>query len=484
MIYTTVVSFALGIFLDEALGLGWQSILLLLTLGLLISGLLLKESRYFAKVSLLIFIFISLGVWRMSFTHTALDDVLIKQIGENISLVGKVAREPDIRDNNVRYIVDLYDYESNALLVANRFPEFKYGDEIKFEGKLQLPKNFEGEAGIGFDYIKYLSKDGVHFLIYYPEIASAKRGGNSIVSYLYDLKNIFVEKISETVVEPNTSLLSGLIFGVKQSLGSELLEKFKDSGLIHIVVLSGYNITIIAWAINSFFSRFGSRNFGFSMSALCIGLFAIMVGLGATVIRASIMALIAILARFLGRPADALRWLFIAGGLMLLYNPLSLVRDPSFQLSFMATLGLIIFSPFVFSFITKKLPFISEKFALREIIASTIAVQVFILPLLIKMSGAISIISFIVNPLVLPLVPYAMAFGALAGAFGIIAKIISWPFGIMAYFLTEIIIKIVEASSSLPFATMQIDTLPFYAILIWYALYGLLYLKMKDKVGL
>ena len=72
-----------------------------------------------------------------------------------------------------------------------------------------------------------------------------------------------------------------------------------------------------------------------------------MVGWGAAVVRAVIMSLISILALYLGRPSDALRWLFIAGLLMLAWNPLILFHDPSFQLSFMATLGLILFSEII-----------------------------------------------------------------------------------------------------------------------------------------
>ncbi len=212
-----------------------------------------------------------------------------------------------------------------------------------------------------------------------------------------------------------------------------------------------------------------------------------MVGLGATVIRACVMALIAILARFLGRPADALRWLFIAGLLMLLWNPLILFYDPSFQLSFMATLGLIIFSPFVYKFISesKLRKFIPQKFALREIVSSTLAVQFFILPLLIKMSGFVSIISFLVNPIVLPLVPWAMGFGALTGGLGIlpfVGQILSWPFGIISYLITQIIISITELSSKISLATLQTGSISLWLIFIWYLAYGFLYFKTRNKI--
>jgi len=348
-----------------------------------------------------------------------------------------------------------------------------------------LPKNFKNKNGAEFNYVSYLSKDNIHFIIYKPKIEKIGSGaGNKIISSLYSLKNVFIENISRVVPEPNSSLLGGLIFGAKQSLGQTLLNDFREVGLIHIVVLSGYNITIIAAGIFFVTSFFGKRKLGFIISAISIALFAVMVGLGATVIRASIMALIAILARFLGRPADALRWLFIAGFLMILWNPLILFYDPSFQLSFMAALGLILFSPFIFSFISKHKfqKFIPEKFGLREIISATLAVQFFVLPLLIRMSGFVSIVSFIINPLILPLVPFAMALGALTGALGIISQIVSWPFGILSYFITQIIISTTEFGASLPFATFQIGALPLWIIFLWYVGYFFLFKKLNTSL--
>lgn len=386
MIYPTVISFALGILLQEVFGFGLTAGFFVLLLVAIVALVIWKENKFVAKRILIIGFALLLGLARMGVVNTEPDPALLELVGQKVVVEARVADEPDVRDTNTRYIASPEGNKSKILLVAERYPELEYGDKIKFTGRLDLPQNFTSENGTEFDYISFLSKDRVHFLVWYPEIEILEKGGRGLVSSLYAFKNIFVEKIAQVVPEPNSSLLAGLIFGVKQSLGSDLLEKFREVGLIHIVVLSGYNIMIIAYAVNLGASRIGSRNKGFFISAVVIALFAIMVGLGATVVRASIMALIAILARFLGRPADALRWLFIAGMAMLLWNPLSLVRDPSFQLSFMATLGLIIFSPFVYSFISKRLSFITEKLALREIVASTLAVQIFILPLLIRHS--------------------------------------------------------------------------------------------------
>ncbi|OHA93710.1 MAG: hypothetical protein A3E02_01540 [Candidatus Zambryskibacteria bacterium RIFCSPHIGHO2_12_FULL_38_34] len=485
MIYPFVVSFTIGIVFEEIFHFGWSIGFFVLILSSVLTLVIWRDNSKLAKIFFIVGIALCLGVLRMAFLDVSPDQSLSQSIGQKISFEVAILEEPDVRDTSARYTVRPISSKSLVLLIANRFPEFQYGDKVKVSGKLDLPKNFESDNGVEFDYISYLSKDKIHFLIYYPQIEKIGSGeGNKTISFLYSIKNIFIEKISAVVPEPNSSLLGGVIFGVKQSLGQELLDDFKKAGLIHIVVLSGYNITIIAIGIFYLASFLGKRNIGFAISAVSIILFAVMVGLGATVIRACIMALIAILARFLGRPADALRWLFIAGFFMLIWNPLILFYDPSFQLSFMATLGLILFSPLILSFISehKFQKFITTKFGLREIVSSTLAVQFFVLPILIRMSGFVSLISFIINPIVLPLVPWAMALGATTGALGIFSQISSWPFGALSYLLTQIIISITEFGARVPFATISIGALPLWVVFIWYLGYAILFYKINKKL--
>ena len=499
MIYSFVVSFALGIIFESIFSMGWPGglLVLILSITLFVFSFRSQDNNSLGKIFLIISIAFCLGILRMTFVDISPDSNLFKFVGQKISFEATISDEPDIRDTSTRYTVKPLTSKNLVLLVADRFPELQYGDEIKVSGKLDLPKNFESDNGIEFDYVSYLSKDEIHFLIYHPNIEKIGNGGNKIISSLYSFKNIFIKNISAVVPEPNSSLLSGVIFGTKQSLGQNLLDDFKKVGLIHIVVLSGYNIPIIAVGIFYLTSLLGKRKLGFIVSAVSIVLFSVMVGLGATVIRACIMALISILAVFLGRPANALRWLFIAGLLMLLWNPPILFYDPSFQLSFMATLGLILFSttidekllaPAIKFLIKTGLPvsFVvgAEKLKLREIISSTLAVQLFVLPLLVRMSGFVSLVSFVINPIVLPLVPWAMGFGALTGALGIIpwiGQILSWPFGIISYFITQIIIFITETSARIPLATLQTGSISLWLIFVWYLGYGFLYLKLKEK---
>ena len=464
----------------------WTVGILVFIVSLILFFYFKKEDASLGKVIFVIGVAFFLGILRMNFVDTSPDSNLLKLVGQKISFEATISQEPDVRDTSTRYIITPTNSKSLVLLVANRFPEFKYGDKIRVSGKLLLPENFTNDNGTEFDYISYLSKDKIHFLIYYPQIEKIEGyGGNKIISSLYYLKKYFVEKIGNVAPEPNSSFLAGLIFGAKQSLGQTLLDDFQKVGLIHIVVLSGENLTIVAAGVLSLTSYFGRRKFGLIASALGILIFSAMVGFTTTVLRAGIMALIAIMAKFLGRPNDALRALFVAGFLMIAWNPLVIFYDPSFQLSFMAALGLIIWSPVIDLLIVKKFNFIPSKFGLREIISATFAVQIFILPLLIRMSGTFSLISFVANLIVLPMIPAVMLFGFLTGLVGMIPTqvglLLSWPFGFVSFIVSEVVIKLTEIFAAIPFVTISITILPLWVIFIWYVFYGFVYLKLKKK---
>ena len=270
-----------------------------------------------------------------------------------------------------------------------------------------MPENFLNENGIEFNYVKYLAKDKIYSLMYYPKVEILGNSNKfSFLSLIFQTKQKFLEKIGQVLPSPEAELLGGILLGAKRSLGSELEENFRRVGLIHIVVLSGYNVTIIAEAIFGFFS-FLPKIFSVLLGIISIFIFTIMVGSGATVVRSTIMTLLALIARISGRTYSVNRALFFAGAIMIIINPMVLFYDPSFQLSFLATLGLINLNKIV----KKLFPFVPEKFELREITTATFSTQISVLPLLMKMTGELSVVAPLVNIITLQVIPAAMPWG-------------------------------------------------------------------------
>lgn len=490
--YVFTFGFTVGIFLNSFHKMGFSFFLLMLvaSLAIFIYGKFLLIDTINKKTILLgaFFIFaFALGLLRYEIKDLpARDPMLDKHLGQKVFVEGVILDEPDKRENGVKLTLDfrnltedgkVFSVKGKGIMTTDFYPEYRYGDLLKIEGKLQKPKNFKDENGKIFDYVSYLAKDNIFYEIAFPKVELVSSGnGNFIKTKLYDFKNKFIANFSLSIPEPHSSLLGGLLLGTKESLGKDLLNDFRKAGVVHIVVLSGYNITIVAESIMSFFSflpQFGSISFG----ALGIVLFAIMTGGGATVIRASTMALLVILAKSTRRQYDITRALTIVGLFMLIQNPKILVFDSSFQLSFLATLALIYVSPIV----EKKLQFITPKFRLREFAIATIATQIFVLPLLLYKMGELSFVSLPVNILILAFIPLTMLFGFLTGAISFISVAVSLPFAFASYALLSYVLKVVEIFSSLPFASISIPYFPAWLMVGVYVAYGVVIYRVNKK---
>lgn len=444
-----------------------------------------SQKRIFLIFSFVLFFF-GLGLLRCSFSNQQQhqDIQSLNNLAEQeVSFVGVVTEEADEREDNTKLTVAIKEIKNlenltaknvKVLLTVQRYPQFIYGDEILFSGVLQKPENFLTEGGREFDYVRYLGKDQIFYQVFYPQVELISSGqGNFLKEKLFSLKNSFLKKIKKTIPEPEVSLLGGLLVGAKQSLGKQLQDDFRKVGLIHIVVLSGYNVTIIAEFILGVFS-FLPRLVGISLGALSIILFAVMVGGSVTIVRASLMALLVIFAKMTGRVNETTRALFLAGFIMVLHNPQIVVFDPSFQLSFVATLGLIFLSPKLNQFFK----FIPARFYLRETISATLSTQIFVLPLLLYMTGELSLVAVIVNLLVLMLIPLTMLMGFLTGIFSFIFAWLSVPFSYLTYFLLAYELKVVEFFAGLPLISFKIGCFPLWLIFFIYVIYFVLLRKL------
>ncbi len=366
-------------------------------------------------------------------------------------------------------------------VITKPFISLEYGDTILIEGEIQKPSNFKSENGREFDYVSYLAKDEIFYQSFYPDIEKiSSGGGNFIKAELLSFKNKFLQKLKSLIPSPESDLLGGLLLGSKGPLGDKLQSDFRKTGLIHIVVLSGYNVTVVAQAITKGASFMFSPALAALFSVFSIICFAILTGAGATVVRASIMALLVILARATKRTYAITRALFLAGFLMIIYDPEILVFDPSFQLSFVAAFGLIMLSPYF----EKLFNFLPNTLGFREVAGATISTQIFILPLILYMMGELSIVSVPVNLFVLVTIPITMLLGFLTGIFSFVSSLVALPFAYGAYLLLMYQLKIVEFFASFSFSAIKIDFFPFWFVIFLYLGYAfLIYYFIYNKRG-
>ena len=278
------------------------------------------------------------------------------------------------------------------------------------------------------------------------------------------------------------------MLGVDVGLPVAVQEDFRATGTTHIVAITGYNITLLISIMSAVAVRlFGRRK---SFPILIIGLIAytIMVGASASVVRASIMGGITLLAIYLGRQGAALNSLFAAGFIMTLLDPNTLF-DVGFQLSFAATLGLIVYAKPFADFTQRYLArLFNREWARRAVgilndaLLVTLAAQVSTFPLLVMYFRQISVVSLIVNPLVLPAQSGVMVFGLFATGVGLI----SIPLGQLAAwtvwpFLTWTL-GVIELFAQVPFASIPLDYVPSIFVAAYYAgLIGLTWYFKQPK---
>lgn len=360
---------------------------------------------------------------------------LINKIVRDGKAQGIIADEPEFKNDRVKYVLN--SGQIKILIQSPKYPEYKYGDELLIKDKIKEPENFTDD----FDWKAYLAKDNIYLTAYNPQIELlAQDKGNKIYASLYKFKNKLENIFKENLPEPSASLLAGITLGSKSGMPEDVYEKFKATGTAHIVALSGYNISIIAWAVMGAMMFFMvARNISFWISLAVIVLFVLMTGASASVVRAAVMGVLVLIARREGRMYTAANALVFAGAAMVFLNPKILRFDVGFQLSFLATLGLIILSPKL----EDKFKNAPEAFGTKEALIATLSAQIFVLPLLIYQFGYFSPIGILVNILILPAVPIAMFLG-FAGAFAglispLFAKIFLWPVWLFLSYILNIV---------------------------------------------
>ena len=241
------------------------------------------------------------------------------------------------------------------------------------------------------------------------------------------------------------------------------LKPFFSIEYCHCVI--GMNITIVSAILLNILLAFGLwRNQAFYTSVALIIFYILMIGASASGVRAGITALLFLTAQHFGRLSSASRLMLFAATIMLAFNPLLLRLDVGFQLSFLAVTGLIFLQPF-FSNLFKKIP---DNFQLRTSISTTLSAQVFVLPLLIYNFGQVSLISPLINVLILPLIPFVTILGFIFSFIGIflqsLARILFW----LVYLILAYIIKTVDFFSKFSWGTLTFKNISWVWLIILY----------------
>ena len=426
-----------------------EYVLLTFLLGF-ICGFIFVDNFYIPLTVVLIFLFIKiritsviivviaflLGVF-VNYNYAGVISSELLLSNKNVSLEGYITEPPTIGKYKQEFFVDVGNYSSDFLVVTNKYPVYNVGTKIKFNGDIVRLEDEDIYNG----YRTYLESKSVYLKLNYPSIYKIE--SFSVFEYFSDLKSELSNKLRKNTKFLNASLINGMVFGSKESLPEDFEEKLRNTGTSHVVSASGYNVVMVHVFLSYIERYLGRKNiiilsvFGVILYIFLIGVYII------PAVRAGLMLVIALLGKLYGRKVNVFITLLLSMSLIILFKP-NLIYNVSFQLSSFATFGLIAFTD-TFKVYLKKL---GLNDILLDGVSSTIAATVSTIPISLFHFGSISIISILVNTVVLPLVPIITLFSIFTLVFGF--GFISNSLFNFLNLVSDIFISLIEMFNSIP----------------------------------
>lgn len=341
------------------------------------------------------------GNWR--YNHY-LPDATTVPYDQTVTFKGQVIRPPRVGTKQ-RVTVRSEEWPGLVQVALGFYPPYHYGDVVEVSCQLQRPTPTPE-----FDYDKYLARYGILTECKYPTVHLLQtQQGTPAVALIYQFRTWLQQRVRQLYPEPVASVFSGVIIGIQDDLSAETNDLFRRTGTIHILVVSGMHVMIIVTLFNRVTQRWLSARRRFVVLIILLSAFSILTGLSASVIRAALMGLVMPLAQMLGRPRQAHITLALIAALMTAHNPYILLYDVGFQLSFLATLGLIYIQPAI----ERLFKWLPRWFWIRETVGTSVAAMIPTTPLILTQFGTFSAVSLLANIVVVP-VSNAILFGGVA----------------------------------------------------------------------
>ncbi len=286
-----------------------------------------------------------------SLNKVAEDSLRLYNGPATLEIRGMVTGDPEVGDTGTRLRLSATQVSAGsnwrpvsgtALLFLPRYPAYRYGDVLLVTGKLETPSQLND-----FDYRGYLAHQGIYTVVYYPKIEILGRGmGFKPLEWVYSLRGHLAESLASALPEPQAALAQGIVLGNRSNLPAALKDAFYRSGTTHILAISGMNLSIVVGMLLGLgIWLFGRRYFIYVWLALAtIWGYSLLTGIQPPVVRSAVMASLFLAAELLGRQRSAITALAFGAAIMVGLSP-SVLWDVSFQLSFLAMVGLVFILP-------------------------------------------------------------------------------------------------------------------------------------------
>lgn len=361
-------------------------------------------------------------------------------VGTRVQLVGKVSEDPDV-DKVGATVLRLEDLTDHGRAVPGMI-------WVTLTAKNTIQRSdsvtVQGELGLGFG--------NFNASIYRAKLVAVERPSPGDVALA--VRDDFARHVRMGIGEPAASLGLGYLTGQRRALPPELDTALKVAGLTHIVVASGYNLTILVRLVRRLFAR-RSRYLVMYFSVMLVLGFMMVTGQSPSMVRAAFVSLISLLAWYFGRKFHPVTLLAFAAAVTGLYEPSYVWGNLGWQLSFASFTGVMILAPLLQRYFFGD----SKPSLLRQIVGETISAQIMAAPLILYAFGQISNVALISNVLILPLVPLAMLLTFITGTVGYLVPTLVQMIGLPAQWLLDYMVWVAEKTASISWAQTQATVL-------------------------
>lgn len=438
-------------------------------------------SRYFQSFSWLVasMILLIICVWKRSTWMLP----LVFVVGMLLGLLRATPVEQELRtySNFIGHSVTIQGYVYEDVAVGgNREQQFKIKD-IKIEDKtlsgivwVSTTSQVEIKRGYKVELNGKIQKGfgNISAAVYRPTIISIKDPRTDTAR---ELRDVFSERIHDNIASPEAELGVGFLVGQKSGLPEDLGTSLQIVGLTHIVVASGYNLTILVRLARRLFARISKYQATVASSGLIVG-FLLVTGMSPSMSRAAIVSGISLAAWYYGRSVHPLVLLPFVAGVTAFIQPQFVWGDLGWYLSFAAFAGVMIIAPLLQHYF-----FGPERPRLfRQIAGETIAAQIATMPIIALSFGVIALYALPSNLLVVPLIPFVMGFVFAAGVCSFFFPPLAIIFAAISYMLLHYIVIVVETISRTPNAQVDV-TFTMHILAIYYILLLAVAVYMQRK---
>ena len=489
-ITAATISYVAGIVLGKLLFIPISVLLFTLILSVLSASILFKQGQKPAYLILFTIFIFGMFAWQYSNSIPG-NDISKYAVDRYVKVTGSVADEPSSSEDLCKFTLKaneivIHGKRSDisgrvSVFVKGSGQSLSYGNKVAVHGKLSMIISTHNPGITSSGDLMAKRRINSQMISNGSNVEIIARSIGNPVKYIsIIIKNKLISVIQSTMKEPYSSLLGSIVFGSQASpLSDELQDNYRTAGVIHLLVVSGTQVSIILASVLAVCGYFGfSGTIRLITVTLANLMFTVMVGAGPSIVRAAVMCEAALIAKAFERENDFYNSLAISAFVLLVLNPLNLF-DIGFQLSFMATWALFYIAPAIEEQIVKYVPA-----CLSGTVAISIAPTIATTPIIFYNFGQISFVSIISNFMIVPWVEITVILGFVSTIIGLVFLPIAYVLNNTLTLILAMLNGVIYLFSGFPFACRYFTPPGLLVILIYYIILvgGIEMLKGRLKV--